>query len=405
MGFSMFSSHVTPIAVDFGSSSVKLLQCSLGEKPQVVASASVEIPDDARSGDRRIAFLQSELPGALKSGGFKGKKAVCSPPNASSLVQHLQVPPSEGNREEAIKTQLELQLRCPTAGAVVRWTDVCDIQRDGQMRQEVICFAIHRSEVMKHVELLRKCKLDVVGFHAEIHSILWAFDHIHRRADDDKITTLYVDLGWCGTKVAISHGKRLMFAKYNQLGGRHFDQLIMEKLKCDAATARIYRQSHDPVPAAAMGRGDAVTDAPAMLRAGMAKASKAEAKAGASLLDERRVGAAPAVLQTSVEPGEGVTSVATVDLSELIDTISDDLCSCLRYHRSLFPGRNVDRAIFVGGEARHAGLCQRIAQSLRMPAQLGDPLARFGGLPGNEKNQAQPGWAVACGLCSAPTAM
>ncbi len=411
MGFSMFNSNLTPIAADFGSSCVKLLQCSLGEKPQVTASALVEIPDaDRLIPEQRMAFLQSALPEALRKNGFKGKKVVCSPQGTQTVVQHLQIVPQEAGKEESIRAALEMNLRSSVGGAVIRWTDVCEVQRDGQARRELICFAINRAEVMRHVELLKKVKLDVIGFHTEVHATLWAFDHLHRRAEDDNVTTLYVDLGWGGTKVAIAHGKNLVFAKYNALGGRHFDQQIMEQLKCDPAAARSYRQTHEPIPAAAVGRtGEPITDAPAMLRVGMAKAERHAASdvqdSAGTATAERRAGVRPTSLTPTVEPTAAPAGAPNVDISDLVEAIADDLCSCLRYHRALFPGRHVDRTIFLGGESRHAGLCQRIAQSLKMPAQVGDPLSRLGGLPGNQKDEAQPGWAVACGLCEAPTAI
>jgi Tfp pilus assembly PilM family ATPase len=410
MAFSFFSSQFTPIAVDFGSSCVKLLQCSIGEKTEVIAAEELEIPDAIRSfPDRRLAFLQAELPNVLRRGKFKGKKAVCSPPNTQTLVQHMQIPSGDPNREDAIKAQLQAQIGCSQDGIIVRWTDVADVHRDGQTKAEVICFAILRDEVMKHVDVLRRCKLDVVGLHDEIHAVLWAFDHVHRREGDEKITSLYIDLGWGGTKVAVSHGRKLAFAKYIQVGGKHFDQLIIDQIKCDAPAARVYRRSHETIPAASLVK-NSDSDGTAILRAGMAMAVQADAAAARAIsssatavIEERRAGKLPTALRNTITPGTGLTEAAAVDLSELIDAIADELCMCLRYHKALFPERAVDRAVFLGGEARHAGLCQRIAQSLKMPAQLGDPLARLGGLPGEGKNEAQPGWAVACGLCSAPT--
>jgi hypothetical protein len=47
---------------------------------------------------------------------------------------------------------------------------------------------------------------------------------------------------------------------------------------------------------------------------------------------------------------------------------------------------------------------------LRLPAQVGDPLARYRSeqgvtTPGVNVDEPQPGWAVPCGLCIAPTDM
>ena len=81
---------------------------------------------------------------------------------------------------------------------------------------------------------------------------------------------------------------------------------------------------------------------------------------------------------------------------------------CVRYHHSLFPQQDIDRIIFLGGEARNITLCQHVARELHLPAQLGDPLTRLEHkrslrTPGLTLGQPQPGWAVACGLCTSPT--
>ncbi|MBC7835562.1 MAG: hypothetical protein H7Y88_10760, partial [Phycisphaerales bacterium] len=101
-------------------------------------------------------------------------------------------------------------------------------------------------------------------------------------------------------------------------------------------------------------------------------------------------------------------SGVAVDLSEPLEALTDDIAMCLRYHDSLFPGRKINRAIFVGGEARHRGLCQHVARTLRLPAQVADPLSRLARTGGErctnvDMKLPQPGWAVPYGLCISPT--
>ena len=44
MAFGMFSGQCSPIAIDFGSASVKLLQIGAGETPALVAAAELAVP-------------------------------------------------------------------------------------------------------------------------------------------------------------------------------------------------------------------------------------------------------------------------------------------------------------------------------------------------------------------------
>jgi type IV pilus assembly protein PilM len=405
MAFGMFAAQQSPIAIDFGTSSVKLLQLAPGERPSLVAAAQILLPEAIASNPaQRLSFLAGELPRVLREGRFKGRRAVCSVPCGQSLVQHLQIGAADGiSREDLVKAQLQTQLGIAPHSVVVRSEEVTEVHREGQSRMETICFAISRDTVMNQVELLKKCRIDLVGVHTEALSILRAFEHLHQGADHGKIATLYIDLGYGGTKVAIGHGRKLVFGKCVQLGGRHLDQVIAEALRCDPAAAQKHRLAHGyggrqvgatpsaPVEAVCAATRSTADEMPAMHRAAMATLERR----GAAAHDGPP--SAPAA-----KPHVGV------DTGELLDAISDELSMCVRYYQSLFPGRSIDRVIFLGGEARQTNLCRHIARKLGLPAQLGDPLSRLsppGSMPtpGLKLGEPQPGWAVVFGLCGAPT--
>jgi type IV pilus assembly protein PilM len=417
----MFSASASPIAIDFGSSSIKLLQVAPGDKPTLSAAAEMTIPDAARTDvEQLFGFLSESLPTVLRAAGFKGKRAICSMPTSQTLVQHMQLPLNDPTKvDDLVKGQLMAQLGIAPESVVVRVIEVGEVYKTGQQRKEVICLAIARDAVMRYVGLLRKCRLEVVGVHSELIAMQKAFEHLHRRKGDEKTTTLYVDLGWNQSKVAIGHGTQLMFARTIQLGGSQFDQLVSKALQCDLATARHHRLTSDqqrfltsgsPVSAAgAPGASAAYAGAGAAAAASSAASSSGSRQAGAGVAAERRIGQIPRELRFKVAPGKGPDAPSNVDYTELLDALSDELSMSLRYHQSLFPERPIDRIIFLGGEARFTGLCQHLARSLRIPAQLGDPLARFAAdagrltTPGVNFSQPQPGWAVVCGLCAAPT--
>jgi len=60
--------------------------------------------------------------------------------------------------------------------------------------------------------------------------------------------------------------------------------------------------------------------------------------------------------------------------------------------------------IFVGGQAHNNRLCQRIAERLNLPAQVGDPMAGLlraapsGWSAELDVRKPNPSWAVAVGL-------
>ncbi|MEP0763504.1 MAG: hypothetical protein HRF48_12290, partial [Chloroflexota bacterium] len=76
LGFS--KTRYSPIAIDFGADSLKLLQVIPGDPPQMVAAASAAVPPQARTDpEARYAFLGQALRDLLKSQPFKGRRAIC----------------------------------------------------------------------------------------------------------------------------------------------------------------------------------------------------------------------------------------------------------------------------------------------------------------------------------------
>jgi type IV pilus assembly protein PilM len=414
MAFSMFSAQTSPIAVDFGATSLKLLQTGSGDRPALQAATELRIPESIlQDQDAIFHFYGQQLPTALNAGSFKGRKAITAIPSALTFVQHMQVGIVDGlSQEDAVKAQLQLQTGCAPQNVVVRTIQVPGAARDGSSKQEMICMAAGHDTVMRYVNLLKRCKLEVVGMHTEILAMVRAFDHLTRRATDAEVCTMFVDMGWGGTRVAITHGGKVVFARYVSVGGRHFDQLIAKALKCDMMSARGHRLALDDRIGVETPDRDEVfdeTDGNSLLSAAVAEASTDERRRQqgvTAIATERRRGG-PAEFARTVDAGYVPRIAASVDVGELLDTMTDELSMCLRYHRGLFPGRQVDRIIFLGGEARQTWLCRHIVKELDIPAQLGDPLARLDrqtslNTPGLELDQPQPGWAVACGLCSAP---
>jgi len=406
MAFGMFTAQQSPVAIDFGSSSVKLLQIGSGDKPPLVAAGELPVPDSVRAEpEKSFTFYEEWLPKIMRDAKVKGKRAVIAVPASQTFIQHMQISETEGvSRDEIIKGQLQAQMGVAPSGVVVRSMEVCPVTRNGMTMKEMICFAITKETVMRYVELLKKCKLEVVGVHTDTLAMIRAFDHVHRRDDDTSVTTMYVDLGWGGTRVAITHGKQLMFSRYIPVGGKHFDQLIVSSLHCDIVAARSHRLTLQQSLMNPAQNGNADTAGMPILAAGVSKGGRT---GSAVAVDRRGVGTPPG-LQHTLHGRETPRNTGGLDLTELLDTVSDELSMCLRYHQGLFPQRKIDRAIFVGGESRQSWLCQHIVKVLRVPAQLGDPLARLDvtsapSTPGLALGQPQPGWAVTCGLCNAPT--
>ena len=399
MGFSFFQGTSPPIAIDFGSASTKLMQARLGERPVLQAAAELPMPDSVR-GDhaREVEYLQEFMPSLLSRAKCKSKRVVISVPGSKTLVQHMNLPKLGGADDaKLINTQLSMQFGCPPDAIITRYVDVCDVHRGGATQREVLVFAIPHETIMRYVTLLRKMKLEVVGVHTAPHALVHSFAHLNRQESNRSVINCYVNIGWSSTLVVIAHWSKIVFARQVDVGGRHFDDQISQSLRCDIAAARSHRLT--------MGEMAERVGTPAAATAMMGVAASREAVEDAAV---RSHAAAATIGGTGRGPAVTDEHLRDLHMLELLDVLGDEISMSIRYHKGLFPDAAIERLIFLGGESRQIWLCRHLTRQLGLPAQLGDPLSRFHpavGLetPGLDLGESQPGWAVACGLCQAPT--
>jgi type IV pilus assembly protein PilM len=399
-----------PIGIDFGAASLKLLQVSGADSPALIGAACVPTPDDLIADPvKRMAFQLEALPKLMRSMEFKGRRAVCSIPASHAYCKHFQLDTQGTKIAEVAQGTVAAQLGCDPSALVLRHVEVTEASRAG--KSEVICMATARDLVERMMRALKDARLDPVGMHVEFSSMLRAFDSITRRIEDAGVTSLYLDIGAGLTRVVIAHGRDMVFARSIDLAGRHLDQAIARQTRLPLAQARTHR-----LTMADVGRKPVAAPSPAgnngmAVLAAMMRREGADAKAGAAptaVLADRRQGHPAPGHSGDLGRQARAVSPSEADLSEPLEILTDEISMCLRYHESVFPDRKIDRAIFIGGEARHLGLCQHIARTLRLPAQVADPMAgvtRTGREPcfNVDFAQPQPGWAATLGLCLSPT--
>jgi type IV pilus assembly protein PilM len=383
MVLSWFSSKLSPIAVDIGTETIKLLQVEPREgQCRLVAMASEVIPEDARGRwAEREAFISEALRKMLVD-GFRGKQVVtCLPANAMA-IQHLRMVKMNADEfTKALPYEVAGKLPFDANRAVLRHTLSTEVYQNGETRQEVIVMAAPRDAVDRHLNLLSRQKLEVVGIHVEPNALIECFGHLFRRKGDENICTMFIDMGAGATHVVIAQGKTLVFAKHVAVGGDALNRQVADHLKVSVGKAKDLRirASRQQALAARLPEG--------VVGIG--------ADQNTHPLGKQNAGARAGIDTEMVQQVEGATAAG-------VESLAGELQMCMRYYESIFPGRVVDRAIFVGGESRHVPMCQRIARRLGVPATLGDPLARLikdnANTGGVDVRQPQPGWAIAVGL-------
>jgi type IV pilus assembly protein PilM len=394
IGADLIGQATPPIGVDFGVGALKMLQVRGAEPPSLLAAACLETPLELLDNDAgRLEFQLKALAKLMKDARFEGRRVVCSIPASQTWCKPMQLIQNETSPiGDQVMSAASSQLGCDPGALVYRHLEVEGTTAPAG-KTEVICMATPREFVKRVVTGLKNAGLEPVGMHSEFAAAVRSFEAVNRRAADAAKTTLYLDIGGGSTKIMIAHGSSMVFARYVDVGGRLFDETIVRQTKWDTKEARATRLRLEDL-------------CPSKTKATVASATPVNPLPGMAILTAgmRSGGAEPAA--TVVETP--APSTPEPDLSEPLEILTDEIALSLRYHESLFPGRKIERVIFLGGESKSRGLCQIIARTLKLPAQLADPLARVG-RSGNEPalnvdmKLPQPGWAVALGLALSPT--
>ena len=400
----IFSKTVSPVVADFGAASVKLLQVADGDVPSIVAAAEIDIPDEARGNvDRRFAFLAEELPGVLRQHAFEGKRVICSPASSHFIVQQTRIDESSPlGPDDQVAAEVAGRMNCLPKAVVARSFPIPRSERDR------VVLAIARDDVMRHVDLFKRCRQDLVGVQPDQVPMIHAFDHLHRRDEDRSISTMYVDAGWGAVKVAVARGGELVFARIIHIGGRQFDEIAATTWGCTTSDARERRRRAETTTVAPRPVDVPATADPGagsvMLRAGMAKADADRGRAEldeaevVAITEDRRIGDSPPTLSGVM------TACPQPDFIEVHETIADELSMCARYAQASLGGP-IDRMVMLGGESHSRRFAGHLARRLGIKTSVGDPVRRLldqtpTGVGPLEPGREHPEWVVACGLCA-----
>lgn len=415
------SSSAPPLAIDFGASSLKVLQVGGGDQFRVIAASCLETPDEiAGDSAARLRFQIEALPKIIRKGGFTTKRAAFLLPATNMFCKHMRLQLSDGVDAKAmIAATLPSQIGCAYETLVCRHHEIAGVGKSG--KTEIICMAASRDLVGRLMAALKVAKLEPVGVHSPFHAVLRAFDSVSRRESDMHEATMYIDLGYAATNIMVANGRDLVFARTVDIGGMHLDTTITSQVNADLEQARQMRWKIPALPNVSSEHNEKSSTVEggsglAMLQAAIARESSGElvsgkaAPATSAVAEEtnRREGGrmpglsdqiAPAVSAPQFPPG--------VDLSESLEILTDEVAMCMRYHKALFPNIPIDRGVLLGGESKQVWMCQALARGLRLSLQVGDPLSGLdradAKLKGVDLGKAQPGWVPVLGACLSPT--
>lgn len=319
----------TPIGIDIGSKSIKMVQFSK-DYTSIQEAVSIDLPDGAspeQDFDAYLDMLGKTLQRARVSRNFRGHDAILCVHQRDLFLHNIRVNKNEP-KALANVVQQEAADRIPYSmlDAEIRFVESSDLRQGEQTLREVIIMACFRPRLEALLDMCEKSGFRPVSVDVEPMAILRAFTKQYRRESDEQDRVLYVHVGYSNTAVIIAEGTQILFVKYLNVGGRHFDEAVSRQLDMSMADAVNLRRHN---------------------------------------ADRRR----------SQQMPEVERSVLNAMRDEL-ERLHQELSMCIRYHSVTFRGRPLMRIVLCGGEATES-LRSELERVTSIETELGDPLRLY----------------------------
>jgi len=337
----------SPIGVDIGSSSIKLVQLD-AECRSITSCVHWDLSPERTMRQSSSKDPEHELAEALQRalgmGRFRGRRVVVALGSPELLVQNIRVANDPNALDDLVCAEAASRIPFPWDEAEIRYLEIASIRQAEQLRREVILLACHRPVIDRLLKVLELARLACQAIDVEPIALLRCYSRQFRRESDQARRVLLVSIGYTATVAVIAQGTQAAFMKYIEIGGRHFDEAVAKYLAMPLHEAAALRQHH-----------------------GDRRADQRDPEVARSLAE-------------AIRPA--------------LDRLATELTMCLRYFSVTFRGQPVDRLILSGGEAS-APLADWLGQRLDLPSELGDPMRVYErpNLPGPPSR-----WDIAVGL-------
>lgn len=340
----MFRHHSRPgpIAIDIGTAGVKMMQIDAsGDRPVVSAATWRGFPANVAATDRD-AFAVEVISDAIKSGGFRGRRAALALAPREFQIKSFRMP--QMPREElAAALQFEAEERFGFGAEAGQYRFVCagEVRHGTELKEELIVFGVRESVVREHLSRLESLNLEPESVEAAPCAMARSFARFLRRDEDAATVNVFLSVGRSATSMVVTRGAEVAFVKVMEGGGARFDEAVAERLGMSAEQANELRR-------------------------------KVMLSTGRRARDAAAADAVPAAVREQVASA----------LQPAVEQLARDVQLCLRYFAVTFRGQKASSLTFVGGEAHDPVLAERFTEIVQVPCLVGDPLRGMTFAPG-----------------------
>jgi type IV pilus assembly protein PilM len=336
----------SPIGIDIGARALKLVQLS-GDQSRLVEAARVELPvlAEGATAEQQAERIAEGLKRGLADRDFRGREAVLCLSDRQFFLQSVRVPKqAAASLDQHVAQEAAARVPFGVDEAEIRYLEAADVRQGDQTLREVIVFAVQRAVLQTTLETVERAKLRPMAVDVEPAALVRSYAAQYRRDDDKLARALLVHIGYTRTAALIAQADELLFVKYIEIGGQHFDMAVGRHLKMDLHDAVSLRKHN----------GDRRAD---------------------------------------LQDPEVAKSV-TAATRPIVERLASELAMCVRYHSVTFRGQPIVRMVLSGGEATPQ-LLETLGKQLDLKCELSDP---FRSLPQTPNLGRKGQWDVAAGL-------
>jgi len=363
-----FGNKHTPIAIDLGADSIKLLQMrKMGGRLSVSACARWRLPESAHhDAAKRKELAVCAVREILKREGFRGRWAISALSCEQLSIKSVRLPHlPEDELAEAVQWEAKERFGFDVGPGQLRYLNAGQVRQGAETRDEVIIMAAPREEVELHLEMLSQMGLVPQHIDAQPVALFRVFERFLRRQADAQAVSVIVDLGKAATRVVVARGRQIVFVKSVDIGGRKFTEATAKQLnlsyeEADELRIRAAREHLE-------GSGSEAKD------------QRPDQPGGANSLS---------------------WAVRDAMRSE-VENLGRELALCLRYCAVTFRGLRADRVTLTGGEAYDSAVAGLFKEQLKIECVLGHPLRGIDCSAvdfGSDRRGTLAEWAACTGL-------
>jgi len=237
----------SPIGIDLGARSIKLVQFS-GDRSRLVDASRVELPllGEKPTAEEQASRLTAGLKKGLEGRAFKGRDVVLCLNDRQMFLQSVRVPKQSGpDLDRAVSQEAAGRVPFGVEDAEIRYLEAADVRQGDAVLREVVVFACQRAVLRQVLDVVEAARLCPVGVDVEPAALVRSYAAQFRRDDDRKARALLVHIGYLRTAAVIAQCDDLLFVKYIDIGGLHFDQAVARTQRSYVPAVRRELQDFD----------------------------------------------------------------------------------------------------------------------------------------------------------------